>query len=440
MGPKLVLVIAMLGAASLSWPASAERGACRLPNLTREGAKKRGSSLKPEEVEKILDKIDANRGIAADKNRIDQLLELKEKSPCSLRSQQHLKDACYAAEKESLKGQCLSRVSECKNYCRKNPVLVVEQNFNSYLDENMEALIEVSDEAKKQGEGPGKSIEKWVTELGVVGQARFYEICRRFLEDTQCAWDQFAIRVRTIEMEPPQSKYFSYADKHCETIVGVIKKARMEKRLTLEDAEEMLKSQSLGRVAVAEILARLDKNQEIDGVRVGELFYPDQNICNVENQVRRVSNCGIIETQSLKNYCEDLVERVKTYCSKYYESVLPKYSQIGGDNLKGIALKLDSVATEARNEGKKTQNFFNRWVVKQRSGFVDSVERECEAFYEHERTLKELLGLDLMKIPDLDRSDYYYLRYASSYCMYALNAIENKRRNNSLLCRLRGLC
>jgi hypothetical protein len=362
MGPKLVLVIALLGAASLSWLASAERG--------------------------------------------------------------------DVVEKDSLMEQCRSQIEQYKKYYPKNPVLVVEENFNSYLNENMEALIKVSDEAEKRGEGRGKSIEKWVTELGIVEQMRFYEICKRFLEDTQCAWDQFAIRVYRIQMEPPQSKYFSYADKHCKTILYTIEEAREEKKLKLEDAEEMLKSQSLERDVVAEILARLDKALTIDGVRVGELLLPDwYHMCDVGGQERRMNHCKNIETQSLRNHCEGLVDRVKKHCIEHNEYVLPTYVT---PNLRGIASKLSSAAKEARDRGKETQNFFNRWVAKQRSDFVGLVERECKAFYEHDRKVKKLFGLDLMEIPKLNVSKYCYLGDASSYCTYALNAIENERRNKSV--------
>jgi hypothetical protein len=425
MGPKLVLVIVLLGAVALDWLASAE-----------QGDESSVSPLKPNRIEKRVVGLYAKKEIVKDEYLIDDVLQLKIESPCNLQSQELLEDACdVKLEMESLKNKCTCSLKKYRDRCRSTPVLVLKENFNAYLNENMKPLIEVSDEAERRGDDRHSSIEEWVTQLGIVGQSKFYTICEQFRRDSLSTANHFGFNIEYVLKEDSSEwKYFQYANKYCETIVGVIKQARKENKLTLEDAEEMLKSQSLGRDAVAEILARLDKNQKIDGVRVGELLFSDQNICNVENQVRRVNNCEIIETQSLKNYCEDLVERVKQKCLKMKRDLLPTYATPG---LEDIANELAGIWRDARDKNTDRVTAFQRMVAKRKPDFFDAVERECESFFEHHEKVKKLFGIDIMWFRNF--SSYYYLYYAGLHCGSALDAIENKRRRKSLWRKMPGV-
>jgi hypothetical protein len=441
MGLKLVLVIALLGAAALDWLAvSAEQDAKSLDWLKDDD-----SLLKPEEVEEILAKLDAKRRTIDDDELIDELLNLKKRSPCSLRSQESLVDACYVVHKRSLKNYCDKQVNYYSILCFDNPGLILEENFNTYsTSENVKMLKQATDEAIRRGWGLDAFIKQWVTEFDVVGQSKFYTICKRFLDDIEKMEYFFEFDFSLVSGLP---EYLEYANMHCKAIVNAITRAHKKNKLTLEDAKKLLKgSPSLERDAVAEILVRLDKDLKIDGARVGELLLsPNRNnVCELESQEQRVSSCKLIVTQSLRNYCEDLVERFKKQCQSVIYEWFPTYVN---PQMKETAKKLYSVAAPkayAEYEkgwragkiravddlppGLNVQPAFKRLVVQEKPDFVDSLARECTAFHELGRKIKELFEIDIMATGNWLRSRDYYFGYADQYCTIALKEAKEAKK------------
>jgi hypothetical protein len=214
-------------------------------------------------------------------------------------------------------------------------------------------------------------------------------------------------------------------------------------KLTLEEAEKLLKdSPSLERDEVAEVLVRLDKDLKIDGVRVGELLLsPNRNnVCDLESQEQRVSSCKLIVTESLKNYCKDLVWRIREECRGVISWNLITYVN---PQMKETAKKLYSVVMDAAHKkyvklGKPEyirssddvlptldlKPAFESWVAQQKPEFVDSVVRECTAFHELDRKMWELFRINIRSTGYWSGTEYYYLKDAGKYCNIALEAVE----------------
>jgi hypothetical protein len=433
MRPKLVLVITLLGVASLDWLASAEQGD-ESPNLTLEEAKQklRNSSLKPNEVAKILGRLDESLQI--DRVPVRELLEIKAMSPCSWRIQKRRAETCLVLTTESVRNYCYHWVRRISDHCQAEPDLVLKGSFDPHLKEEINKLTRALYRAKQRPEDDHTLIKQRVTELRREQMLFLRRKCRGFLESKEKVAQYFGIDVsETVATlgESDPLKYLHYADLHCKTAVEAVDRA-IKETMPASEASMKLNDPSLSPIEVNKILIRVEKNQQIDGVRVEDLLWPNEmEISSMRAQERRMKNCNLVKKQSLKNYCNDLVERVKQHCQRYgCDKLLETYADT---QLEQIVRALSSVAKEAKDKNKDRQDAFNRWMAKQKSDFVNSVERECRRFYKHDARVKELFGINLKGIRKL--SGYSYLRDAKSYCKAALEAVE-KRRHTRFSLRL----
>jgi phage host-nuclease inhibitor protein Gam len=401
--------------------------------LTLEEAKRTLSdpSLQPTEVGQILERLDEDLQI--DGVRVGQLLWPNHILRCDVQHQEQREKSCHVIETPSLKEYCESLVKRVIDYCKAHPeealAIYVKYDLKDIVNESRPAVHAMAT-VWNLAHAIYLSVDKLKSQKLRLSERK----CRTFGEQMKQSFGIELNAVKDILRDPEEQ--LRYAIAYCETVIEVSKKRRIE---------EKLKNTKLEPEKVGEILVRLDKNLMIEGVRVGELLWPERDRCNVENQERRVENCKRM-TRPLKNYCEDLVKRVNQYCHEDETLVLSTYASPG---LKEIAQEFNSVAIYARESDESVQRAFERWVDGKTPDEQSLVATECGAFYEHDRKVKELFGIDIMKIIHY-HSGYNYLGYANSYCVTAVSAVEgalrkttqkaaeNERRHKSVLQKLRG--
>jgi hypothetical protein len=427
MGLKLVLVIALLGAAALDWLASAEQ-VWKYPNLKLRAAteKLRNSSLTPEEVTQILLPLGRYEYIDGVLNEL--LLSVRTTSSCEIWHQQKREENSKRVTLPSLKNYCNHWVRHFRDYCKENPVLVVEENFG-YLKDNMEILTPVLDEAEMRGEDLDTFVQNWVTKLDEGAQAGFSAMCKRFLEEKEQMMKHFGIDAGQIARELPELKYFNHANLHCATIRRAY--WQITRELTAPEAKEKLSNLSLVPGEVAKILNRLDEKVELDGVRVDELLWPDGEwVFSMHGQERRKNTCKRISTYSLRRYCDDLVERVQQYCQKHPIETL-KYCYDPGLASRVISI-LQPVVEEEQTLSSREKTI-SQWVTRQTSSRLYSLEVHCRQFSGCEQQMMATFGIDLKEVvAGLEQHHQSkYLHQEHLFCGTFLKVVEKNREHKS---------
>jgi hypothetical protein len=422
MDPKVILVIALLGVASLDWLASAEQDD-ESPNRTLDEAKYAltDSSLTPEQVTKILEGLEGHWKI--DGFYVSSLLWwLKKFKPCPIWAQEYRERTCNHLRTLSVKKFCNHVVKQSRDYCQAHPVLALEKNFQ--IKRSLVNLMSEM-EAARRGQGVNKFNKQWVAGLRKSRKLLLKEQCGQFLSAEKKMARLFGIDVGKVARglhEGHRLKYLQYANIHCKTIVELIKSASKEtaSELTLGEAKRTLSDPSLKPAEVGQILARLDEDLQIDGVRVGQLLWPNRILrCDVQHQEQREKSCHVIETPSLKKYCESLVERVKDYCKTHPEEALAIYVKY---DLKDIMTKSRPAVQEAKAAARSLADVIYVSVDRLKSDELYLSERKCRTFGEQ---MKQSFGIELNAVRGVPREDQ--LRYAIAYCETVME-VSKKRR------------
>jgi hypothetical protein len=233
MGPKLVLVIALLGVASLDWLASAANRAFWLksaeqvfevspsPHLTVTAAESelRRPSLEPKDVAQILAKTPFLEKL--DSVPVWRLLDQNNVSTneCFLVRQQYREETCKSLTKPSLKNYCNHLERHFKAYCKENPRLVLEKNAGTELKEGMQAILPEF-AALERGESPDKIVYFFLARQDSSGE-RLKSGCKNFPYIEKHVAPYFGINFRKVVAElkgDPKLRYIYYANLYCDAV------------------------------------------------------------------------------------------------------------------------------------------------------------------------------------------------------------------------------
>jgi hypothetical protein len=232
MGPKLVLVIALLGAASPDWLASGEQGDKLSTTLTPDEAERklRDPSLEPDQVTEILKRLDQSSQI--DEFYVSSLLHLNTTGElaCDETHQQCRELTCVYMTISSLKNYCYHLVQHFREYCRTENALTFEQNIEfKKLKEHVEKLMRAANKAMNLRKDVFKAIFRWVAKLDSDEQESFKTRCERFLRLESRIAQHFGIILGVVGQKFIGSnplKYLYNASLHCRIVVYAVESAQ----------------------------------------------------------------------------------------------------------------------------------------------------------------------------------------------------------------------
>jgi hypothetical protein len=219
MGLKLVLVIVLLDTAALDWLASAEQGV-ESPNLTLEEAEQKlsNSSLAPEEVANILNRLSPH--FIIDDAYVWGLLLFFHRPMCILWNQRLVECSCTAVSTPSVVNYCKYQTERSKEPCRMEPVQTIEESINFDLKKQLKNELMA---ALKMAETRGEHLDRFIkNRLDTRKQESFKQSCENFLTFKKEMNNYFNIDVGKVVgdlEETHPSKYFHYANLHCETVL-----------------------------------------------------------------------------------------------------------------------------------------------------------------------------------------------------------------------------